>query len=75
MKTHLIFKLPEDAEELKWAQHGFKYHSAIKTISDDLRRIEKYEGDKFPEDFMKGIEYARNKLWECVRDHEIDGDF
>jgi hypothetical protein len=74
-KKILKYDCPEEESEFTWANHGHRYHSIIEELNNDLRRIQKYDDADKPEDFLKGIAYAKDKLWEIVNDHECGSDF
>lgn len=44
MKAKLIFDLPEEADEYTWAVNGWKYHTIITEMDEELRRRAKYQG-------------------------------
>ena len=75
MITKLCFDSVEDAEELKWAQHGHLYHTIIQELASHCRKIEKYESDKYSEDYLKGVDEVKTKLWEIVGEYNCQDDF
>lgn len=66
MKATLVFTLPEDHEELKCAQNGLKYRSALEEMDSYLRGRLKYEDLDL--EVATALEAARRHLNELMRD-------
>lgn len=62
----LEFKLPDDAEELRLAEHGARFRDACKAVDEKLRAKLKY-GD-LSEETRLGFQELRDLLWEELRD-------
>jgi len=66
MKATLEFTLPDEKEEFDFATKGCDYHSAIWEFDQKLRSIIKYEDEKYSEEFINGVEKARELLYETL---------
>lgn len=69
-RATLEFDLPEESHEFNWAVNGWKYSSLIFDYDQALRAAVKYE--TVSSDLLPGIEWARDKLWDLLRDNNID---
>lgn len=66
MKAKLIFNLPEDAEDHKYALKGLSYKIALDEMDNYLRSRLKYED--LSEEIDQELQAARDKLNELIRD-------
>lgn len=71
MRVTYTFELPNDQEELKEFQHGFKFvrrvDSALLEVQNICRKVTKYDFD--PE---AAIEEIREVLWQCPDFEELE---
>lgn len=72
MKATLEFNLPEDQHEFDLAIQGSKMYSALWDISQELRRLWKYE--ELSEEEWKMVERIRDKFYEILGDNQINLD-
>ena len=61
-KVTLEFTLPEDQSEFDWANNGFKYYSALRSLDERLRQLNKYGPEEEQQSFSP--EVARKWIWE-----------
>ena len=65
MEAILKFNLPEESDEFKDAQNGWRWHSAVEELDQWLRSEEKYgEG-------IKDGHQVREKIRDILKDHEL----
>lgn len=72
MKATLEFNLPDDQHEFDLAVQGSKMYVALWDISQDLRKLWKYE--ELSEEEWKMVEKIRDKFYEILSDHQISLD-
>lgn len=72
MKARLTFNLPDDQAEFDFAIQGGKMYSALWDISQELRKIWKYE--ELSEEEFKIIERIRDKFYEILDENQIKLD-
>ena len=72
MKATLEFNLPDDQHEFDLAIQGSKMYSALWDISQELRRLWKYE--ELSEEEWKMVERIRDKFYEILGDNQINLD-
>ena len=72
MKAKLTFNLPEDQVEFDFAIQGSKMYSALWDISQELRKIWKYE--ELSEEEFKMVEKIRDKFYEIPDENQIKLD-
>jgi hypothetical protein len=70
MKATLEYTLPDDQAEFDFAVQGSKMYSALWDISQDLRKLWKYE--ELSEEEWKMVERIRDKFYEILSDHNIN---
>ena len=72
MKARLTFNLPDDQAEFDFAMQGSKMYSALWDISQELRKIWKYE--ELSEEEFKIVERIRDKFYEILDENQIKLD-
>ena len=72
MKAKLTFNLPEDQADFDFAVQGSKMHLALWDISQELRKLWKYE--ELDEKEWDMVERIRNKFYDILDDHQIKLD-
>ena len=72
MKATLEFNMPEDQVEFDFAIQGSKMYSALWDISQELRKIWKYE--ELSEEEFKMVEKIRDKFYEILDENQIKLD-
>jgi predicted nucleotidyltransferase len=72
MKAILEFNLPEDQADFDFAVQGGKMYSALWDISQELRRLWKYE--ELDEKEWAMVERIRDKFYEILDDNQIKLD-
>ena len=72
MKATLEFNLPDDQHEFDLAVQGGKMYSALWDISQDLRKLWKYE--ELSEEEWNMVERIRDKFYEILNEHQINLD-
>lgn len=72
MKATIEFNLPDDQHEFDLAIQGGKMYSALWDISQDLRKLWKYE--ELSEEEWKMVERIRDKFYEILGDNQITLD-
>jgi hypothetical protein len=72
MKATLEFNLPEDQIEFDFATQGGNMHAALWEISQELRKLWKYE--ELSDQEWKMVERIRDKFYEILDDHQIKLD-
>jgi hypothetical protein len=72
MKATLEFNLPEDQIEFDFATQGSNMYSALWDISQELRKLSKYE--ELSDQEWKMVERIRDKFYEILDDHQIKLD-
>ena len=72
MKAKLTFNLPEDQAEFDFAMQGSKMYSALWDISQELRKLWKYE--ELNDDEWKMVERIRDKFYEILDENQIKLD-
>lgn len=65
-KATLSFKLPEEEQELKWAQEGFEYLRIVEDLDNYLRSKLKYS--ELTADQHKIYDEIRTELWRLRND-------
>ena len=70
MKAKLTFDLPEDKYEWENAIRADAMYAALWDISQDLRKLWKYE--ELSEEEWKMVERIRDKFHEILSDHNIN---
>lgn len=73
MIATLKFKLPEEKGELLRAQNGAKYISVLHEHEQWLRSQLKYNCE-LSEEHQKGLQAARDNLWEAINGSGINMD-
>ena len=64
-------------EESRLFQACSKYLDAFLVLQDfnnQLREIIKYRSDQYPDEFIRGIEHAREILFYCMDDRDVNTD-
>jgi hypothetical protein len=61
-KVVLEFNLPEDIEEYKLHMDGPALNAAVCDFADELRRMYKYDSDKYTKEELDLIEKIRESL-------------
>ena len=72
MKATLEFNMPEDQAEFDFAVQGGKMYSALWDISQELRKLWKYE--ELSEEEFKIVERIRDKFYEILDENQIKLD-
>ena len=72
MKATLEFNLPDDQHEFDLAIQSGKMYSALWDISQELRKLWKYE--ELNDDEWKMVERIRDKFYEILGDNQINLD-
>ena len=72
MKAKLTFNLPEDQHDFDLAIQSGKMYSALWDISQELRKLWKYE--ELNDDEWKMVERIRDKFYEILDDNQIKLD-
>ena len=72
MKARLTFNLPDDQAEFDFAMQGSKMYSALWDISQELRKLWKYE--ELSEEEFKIVERIRDKFYEILDENQIKLD-
>ena len=72
MKATLEFNMPEDHAEFDFAVQGGKMYSALWDISQELRKLWKYE--ELSEEEFKIVERIRDKFYEILDENQIKLD-
>ena len=72
MKATLEFNLPDDQNEFDMAVQSGNMYAALWDISQDLRKLWKYE--ELSEEEWKMVERIRDKFYETLSDHQISLD-
>ena len=72
MKATLEFNMPEDQAEFDFAVQGGKMYSALWDISQELRKLWKYE--ELNDDEFKIVERIRDKFYEILDENQIKLD-
>lgn len=72
MKAKLEFNLPDDQHDFDLAIQGSKMYSALWDISQELRKLWKYE--ELNDDEWKMVERIRDKFYEILDDNQIKLD-
>jgi len=72
MKATLEFNLPEDQHEFDLAIQGSNMYSALWDISQELRKLWKYE--ELSDEEWKMVERIRDKFYEILGDNQINLD-
>ena len=72
MKAKLTFNLPDDQDEFDNAINGFKAHSALWQISQNIRAIWKH-GD-LNESQYEIVNRIRDEFYEVIHEHGIKLD-
>lgn len=72
MKATLEFNLPEEQHDFDLAIQGGKMYSALWHISQELRKLWKYE--ELNDDEWKMVERIRDKFYEILNQHNINLD-
>ena len=71
--VQLIFRLPEEADESKYALDGHKYYSALWEFTQNLRNRRKHEPHTKDAEEMLDTLWA--ELWQILNDREIADQF
>ena len=58
--------------DLRNALNVNRWIFAVQELDNELRRLVKHGDDEHNEDWMLGIEYARDKLWEYLEDNDVN---
>lgn len=74
MKHTLEFDMPNDKEDLKWAQNGLYYVLALEDITQYLRNELKYSADQYGEKEIALLQKVKDKVWEILNEREVAGD-
>lgn len=69
MKAILEFNLPDDQHEFEFATQGGSMYVALWDISQELRRITKYE--ELSDEEWKIAEKIKEKFYEILSEHNI----
>ncbi len=69
-KAILEFSLPEENEEFDSAKNGGLYKSVLWELDQYLRGRLKYE--TLPDPIHDALQLTRDKLWELVKDDNLD---
>ena len=69
----LIFHLPEDQAESRWALDGHKYHSALWEFIQDLRTQREHE--EHSKDVAEMLDKIWDELWQILNNREIADQF
>ena len=72
MKAKLTFNLPDDQHDFDLAIQSGKMYSALWDISQELRKLWKYE--ELNDDEWKMVERIRDKFYEILDDNQIKLD-
>ena len=72
MKATIEFNLPDDQAEFDFATQGSNMYSALWDISQELRKLWKYE--ELSDQEWKMVERIRDKFHEILDDHQIKLD-
>jgi len=72
MKAKLTFNLPDDQHDFDLAIQSGKMYSALWDISQELRKLWKYE--ELNDDEWKMVERIRDKFHEILSEHNINLD-
>jgi hypothetical protein len=72
MKAKLTFNLPDDQHDFDLAIQSGKMYSALWDISQELRKLWKYE--ELNDDEWKMVERIRDKFYEILGDNQINLD-
>ena len=72
MKAILEFNLPEDQHDFDFAVQGSKMYSALWDISQELRKLWKYE--ELSDEEFKMVERIRDKFYEILDENQIKLD-
>ena len=72
MKAKLTFNLPDDQHDFDLAVQSGKMYSALWDISQELRKLWKYE--ELSEEEWNMVERIRNKFYEILDENQIKLD-
>lgn len=71
-KVILKFELPEEQEEFNMALHGSDYRCVIWDTLEEIRKIVKYSSEEHSDEFMQGLEKAREFIYEQLQDRNLE---
>ena len=74
MKAKLTFKLPEDRYEYDMAVNGSNWHHVAWEMYQYLRGKTKYASDDDPEEYTQAMSDCKDKLFEIMRENNVDFD-
>jgi hypothetical protein len=75
MKATLEFELPEETSQLEIAINASEYRGLIMEMDQWLRGIIKYSGDGISETELTIYSQVREKLFELIKDRDLQAHF
>lgn len=66
--------MPDDKEDLKWAQNGIYYVLALEDITQYLRNEIKYNYDQYGDKELALLQTVKDKVWDILNEREVAGD-
>lgn len=68
-KLILVFNLPEEESESRYATEGHRYFCTLWDLDTKLRNTIKYE--EMPEERRRALQEARNWLYDILEEHGL----